>query len=166
MHNAVPITETERYPSDLAVSGSKQSAGMTFVISLRSGKSEVVRLSAFPLRPENLIPSKLMRAPGLSLLSLLLFPPPTEERRSALGMPVAMLTRVSCLDADDLVGAKALADDTAARRTRDEYFIVLLGGIGNVSTADEEHCERLVGRRLQMMRRRREEGTTRTHYGG
>lgn len=36
---AVPRRDTVRYPMDLAVSGSKQSAGMTALISLDLGKS-------------------------------------------------------------------------------------------------------------------------------
>ena len=48
---AVPMTDTERYPKDVAVSGSKQSAGMTLRSSLAEGKSSFLQESAFPLVP-------------------------------------------------------------------------------------------------------------------
>jgi len=43
--------DIERYPRDLAVSGSKQSAGMTALRSLDLGKSSALSERAFPLSP-------------------------------------------------------------------------------------------------------------------
>ena len=47
----VPKSETARYPMDLAVSGSKQSAGITALISLDLGKSSGLSERALPFRP-------------------------------------------------------------------------------------------------------------------
>lgn len=51
VHNAVPMRETERYPRDVAVSGMKQSFGMTALISFDKGKSSGERERAFPFSP-------------------------------------------------------------------------------------------------------------------
>lgn len=45
---AVPSKETERYPREVAVSGSKQSAGMTLRISPALGKSSLFKVRALP----------------------------------------------------------------------------------------------------------------------
>ena len=58
---AVPAMETLRYPSDLAVSGSKQSAGMTERSSFALGNS--VSDNDWPLSPLNAIPDKSIIAP-------------------------------------------------------------------------------------------------------
>mmetsp|Transcript_3278 Transcript_3278/g.6136 ORF Transcript_3278/g.6136 Transcript_3278/m.6136 type:complete len:87 (+) Transcript_3278:361-621(+) len=59
----VPTRDTERYPNDLSVSGSKQSAGMTALMSLDLGKSSALRERALPFRPEKTIPFKSTMAP-------------------------------------------------------------------------------------------------------
>jgi len=51
VQSAVLARDTERYPRDFAVSGSKQSAGMTALISLDLGKSSGLRERAFPFNP-------------------------------------------------------------------------------------------------------------------
>lgn len=48
---AVPMVETDKYPREVAVSGLKQSSGMTARTSLDFGKSESSKDNAFPLRP-------------------------------------------------------------------------------------------------------------------
>ena len=51
VHRAVLARDMERYPNDFAVSGSKQSVGMTALRSLDWGKSSALSESAFPLSP-------------------------------------------------------------------------------------------------------------------
>lgn len=51
VHKAVVTSETERYPNDFAVSGAKQSAGMTALMSFDFGKSSAAMESAFPFNP-------------------------------------------------------------------------------------------------------------------
>jgi len=58
VHNAVPIKDTERYPKDLAVSGTKQSFGITALISFEIGKSSADKESALPFNPYNGFRSK------------------------------------------------------------------------------------------------------------
>ena len=124
VHAVVPTRETVRYSRLLAVSGSKQSAGMTFLTVPESGKSAVVRERAFPLSPEKAMPSRSINALGLSgsfcsfLLGPWLFPPPRLVSKSdTLGRLVAMLTRVLGL-ADLEAGAKAAAWLQAAAAAR------------------------------------------------
>lgn len=51
VQSAVPITDTDKYPKDFAVSGSKQSAGMTLRTVPESGKSSCLKERAFPFNP-------------------------------------------------------------------------------------------------------------------
>ena len=51
VHNAVPMVDTDKYPSDFAVSGVKHSFGITALISFALGKSSGLRESAFPFNP-------------------------------------------------------------------------------------------------------------------
>ena len=48
---AVATADTARYPRDFAVSGWKQSLGITALISFAFGKSSGERESAFPFNP-------------------------------------------------------------------------------------------------------------------
>ena len=47
----VPMVDTERYPRDFAVSGSKQSLGMTALMSFDFGKSSGLSERALPFNP-------------------------------------------------------------------------------------------------------------------
>ena len=47
VQSAVPIVDTDRYPRDFAVSGSKQSSGITALMSLDFGKSSGFNERAF-----------------------------------------------------------------------------------------------------------------------
>lgn len=104
VHNAVPMTDTDKYPKLLDVSGTKQSAGITLRTVPESGKSAEVRERALPLRPEKAIPSKSINAPrrcsssgSFCSLLLLLFPPRL-RRSPMLGKLVAICKRVVEVD--------------------------------------------------------------------
>jgi hypothetical protein len=73
VQRAVPITDTDKYDKEVAVSGSNEFFGRTALISRDNGKSSGFKDNAFPFIPENAIPVRSGIAPKLSITPLLDF---------------------------------------------------------------------------------------------
>lgn len=101
VQRAVRESDAVRYPSDLPVSGSKQSAGMTFRMSYAEGNRSSAMSNALPWRPERATPLRSCNFWG--------------------GRPGVMSFSVSC----DVTGIIRSSSTTAAVRWTDGRRLVV-----------------------------------------